>query len=185
MRPSQVRNLVVLVVVVVLGFWGLSVAADFIIDYNWWKEVGPGRYLAQHVVVQHRALRRGRGGGVRGALGRALTRAGVCRHPQARFSAVLSLGSGGLGDRGAAVRFGVDRLLDGDALCRFAGPGAGRRRLEGSGFLASAGVLSLRSALLFAGAWICVCAGDSLRLALLGHGPGMAVVAARRVRQEL
>ncbi len=40
MRPSQVRNLVVLVVVVVLGFWGLSVAADFIIDYNWWKELG-------------------------------------------------------------------------------------------------------------------------------------------------
>ena len=40
MRPSQVRNLVVLVVVVVLGFWGLTVAADFIIDYNWWKELG-------------------------------------------------------------------------------------------------------------------------------------------------
>ena len=40
MRPSQIRNLIILFGVVVLLFWAMSAAADFIIEYNWWKEVG-------------------------------------------------------------------------------------------------------------------------------------------------
>lgn len=40
MRPSQIRNLIVLVVLLVAALWASSTAADFIIEYNWWKEVG-------------------------------------------------------------------------------------------------------------------------------------------------
>src|SRR6202158_683164 len=40
MRPSQIRNLIVLAVLVVLALWATSSAADFVIEYNWWKEVG-------------------------------------------------------------------------------------------------------------------------------------------------
>src|ERR1700692_945268 len=40
MRPSQIRNLVVLVVLVILALWASSTAADFVIEYNWWKEIG-------------------------------------------------------------------------------------------------------------------------------------------------
>jgi uncharacterized protein len=40
MRPSQIRNLILLVVAVILIFWITSAAADFIIEYNWWKEIG-------------------------------------------------------------------------------------------------------------------------------------------------
>src|SRR5580692_13132087 len=40
MRPSQIRNLIVLAVLVVVGLWASSTAADFVIEYNWWKEIG-------------------------------------------------------------------------------------------------------------------------------------------------
>src|SRR5580704_306854 len=40
MRPSQIRNLIVLVVLLVAALWASSTAADFIIEYNWWKELG-------------------------------------------------------------------------------------------------------------------------------------------------
>ena len=40
MRPSQIRNLVVLAVLVVLALWASSTGADFVIEYNWWKEIG-------------------------------------------------------------------------------------------------------------------------------------------------
>jgi uncharacterized membrane protein (UPF0182 family) len=40
MRPSQIRNLVVLGVVVIAGWWAISTGADYLIEYNWWKEVG-------------------------------------------------------------------------------------------------------------------------------------------------
>src|ERR1700688_2853797 len=39
MRPSQIRNLVVLAVFVILILWASSTAADFVIEYNWWKEI--------------------------------------------------------------------------------------------------------------------------------------------------
>ena len=40
MRPSQIRNLIVLGVLLALALWASSTAADFIIEYNWWKEIG-------------------------------------------------------------------------------------------------------------------------------------------------
>jgi uncharacterized membrane protein (UPF0182 family) len=40
MRPTQIRNLIVVVVLGIVGFWASSTAADFVIEYNWWKEIG-------------------------------------------------------------------------------------------------------------------------------------------------
>src|SRR6202048_5020713 len=40
MPPSQIRNFIVLAVLVVLALWASSTAADFVIEYNWWKELG-------------------------------------------------------------------------------------------------------------------------------------------------
>ena len=40
MRPSQIRNLAVFVVLFLLALWASSTAADYIVEYNWWKEIG-------------------------------------------------------------------------------------------------------------------------------------------------
>src|SRR5277367_6040025 len=40
MRPSQIRNLIVFVVSLIFLGWIITTAADFIIEYNWWNEVG-------------------------------------------------------------------------------------------------------------------------------------------------
>ena len=40
MRNSLVRNLIVLAVLGMLAVWAVSSLSDFIIEYNWWKEVG-------------------------------------------------------------------------------------------------------------------------------------------------
>src|SRR5579863_6200880 len=40
MRPSQIRNLIVVAVLAIVALWASSTAADFIIEYNWWKELG-------------------------------------------------------------------------------------------------------------------------------------------------
>jgi uncharacterized protein len=40
MRPSQIRNLIALAVLLIAALWASSSAADFLIEYSWWKEVG-------------------------------------------------------------------------------------------------------------------------------------------------
>jgi hypothetical protein len=40
MRTSQIRNLVALAVSAIVAIWASSAAADFMIEYNWWKEIG-------------------------------------------------------------------------------------------------------------------------------------------------
>src|SRR5712671_1370406 len=40
MRPSQIRNLIVLFFTVLFLGWLVSTAADYAIEYNWWKEIG-------------------------------------------------------------------------------------------------------------------------------------------------
>src|SRR2546422_2156767 len=40
MRPSQIRNLILLAVLLALILGSMSTIANFIIEYNWWKEVG-------------------------------------------------------------------------------------------------------------------------------------------------
>ena len=41
MRPSQIRYLILpaILLALILG-WGMTVAANFIIEYHWWREVG-------------------------------------------------------------------------------------------------------------------------------------------------
>jgi uncharacterized membrane protein (UPF0182 family) len=40
MRPSQIRNLLLLSVLVAFLLWAITTAANFVIEYNWWKEIG-------------------------------------------------------------------------------------------------------------------------------------------------
>src|SRR5712671_1075567 len=40
MRPSQIAKLIVLMFLFGIISWAASTAANFIIEYNWWKEVG-------------------------------------------------------------------------------------------------------------------------------------------------
>ena len=40
MRPSQIRKLIALVFSVVFLGWLIGAAADYAIEYNWWKEIG-------------------------------------------------------------------------------------------------------------------------------------------------
>src|SRR5271155_4427753 len=40
MHPSKIRNLLFLVVLLPLSLWAIVTAANFVIEYNWWKEVG-------------------------------------------------------------------------------------------------------------------------------------------------
>ena len=40
MRPSQIRNLLGLGALLLFSVWTITTAANFIIEYHWWKEVG-------------------------------------------------------------------------------------------------------------------------------------------------
>jgi hypothetical protein len=40
MRPSQIRNPIMLLVLLLSLAWAITTASNFIIEYNWWKEVG-------------------------------------------------------------------------------------------------------------------------------------------------
>src|ERR1700674_5118336 len=40
MRPSQIGKLIVLSFLVGIIAWAATTAANFIIEYNWWKEIG-------------------------------------------------------------------------------------------------------------------------------------------------
>jgi uncharacterized membrane protein (UPF0182 family) len=40
MRPSQIRNLIVFSALIAFLLWAAGTLADFIIEYNWWKELG-------------------------------------------------------------------------------------------------------------------------------------------------
>ena len=39
MRPSHIRALIFLLVLLAFAIWAIPTAADFIIEYHWWKEV--------------------------------------------------------------------------------------------------------------------------------------------------
>src|SRR5580704_16232849 len=40
MHPSKFQNLIMLVAMLALSLWAITTAANFIIEYNWWREVG-------------------------------------------------------------------------------------------------------------------------------------------------
>jgi hypothetical protein len=109
MRRSQIRNLILLALLLTLILLALtSTIANFIIEYNWWKEVGQvGTWVSM--------LWYSIAPSVAGALvafialwvahARGLHFAGV--RPTG-FSPVLPAGSGGAGSSGAIVRLGLD-----------------------------------------------------------------------------
>src|ERR1035438_4905525 len=39
MRPSHIRVVIFLLLLVAFATWAIPTAANFIIEYNWWKEV--------------------------------------------------------------------------------------------------------------------------------------------------
>jgi hypothetical protein len=109
MRPSQIRSLFLLALLLALILPALtSTIANFIIEYNWWKEVGQvGTWIsmlwysnspfAAGALVAFIALWM--------AHARGLHFAGV--RPTG-FPPVLQAGSGGPGRSGAIVRLGLD-----------------------------------------------------------------------------
>jgi uncharacterized membrane protein (UPF0182 family) len=40
MRPAQIRTLVIWSAMLLFIFWAISTLSDFVIEYNWWKEIG-------------------------------------------------------------------------------------------------------------------------------------------------
>ncbi len=40
MRPSQIRNVIVVSTLLAFALWIVSTAANFVVEYNWWKEIG-------------------------------------------------------------------------------------------------------------------------------------------------
>ncbi len=175
MRPSQIRNLILLAVLLALILRSTSTIANFIIEYNWWKEVGqvetwismlwysiapaaPGALVAFIALwVAH---------------ARGLHFAGVRRRDFPLYSRLVPVGLAIV-----AILFAA-ALIDYWTIMRFFGSRGVTlppRHLEGPGFFTRPAVLPVRSAFLFGSTRVCVCAGDSLRPGLLGHGPGMAV----------
>ena len=111
-RPSQIRNIILLVVLLVLAIWAISTTADLIISYNWWKEVGQ---VGTWVSMLWYSIAPAGAGAVIAFVALFVAHArgpGVCRHPPAGFPAVLPAGSGRAWDRGGAFRFG-SRLTTG------------------------------------------------------------------------
>ena len=39
MRPSHIRTLIFLLLLLAFATWAIPTAANFIIEYNWWKEI--------------------------------------------------------------------------------------------------------------------------------------------------
>jgi hypothetical protein len=49
MRPSQIRNLIVLAVSLLVLGWTITTLANFIIEYKWWKEIGQARSVSENL----------------------------------------------------------------------------------------------------------------------------------------
>ena len=107
MHPSKIQNLIVLVAMLALSLWAITTAANFIIEYNWWKEVGQvGTWISMlwYSIVPF----------VAGALvafiafGWLMRGAALRRRPPTGFPPVLPVGSSRVRRSGAMVRLGVD-----------------------------------------------------------------------------
>ncbi len=108
MRPTQIRNLIVLAALAGLSLWAITIASNFIIDYSWWKEVGQVAHLGQYAVVQHCANRYGRCSRLHCALDRSRKGTGFRRHSPTGISAILPADSSGTGDSSRTHRLGLD-----------------------------------------------------------------------------
>src|SRR6202161_3622199 len=140
MRPSQIRNLIAFFVSLVVLIWAIATAADYVIEYSWWKEVGQaGTWIsmlwysiapaAAGALVAFIALLVAHSRGLHFAGSR----------PNSKLYSRLCRGR--VRHRRDHLRLGLHRLLDGDALFRIAGNRAHRERLERSRVFAAPAVL--------------------------------------------
>jgi hypothetical protein len=164
MRPSQIRNLIVLVVVAVLGLWAITTPPISSSSTTGGKKSGKSStwismlWYSIAPVAAARWWRSSRFGW--------LMRKGWTSPASAPgFPPILPPDYGGAGDCGDLF---ASASIDYWTVMRFFGSrgahSAAPRCLEGSGFFASPAVLSFRSAFLFGSARFCICAGDPLRL---------------------
>src|SRR5258708_38177541 len=184
MRPSQIRNLILLALLLALILLALtSTVANFIVEYNWWKEVGQ---VETWISMMWYSI----GASVAGALvafialwvahAQGLHFAGVRRRDFRVYSRLVPLGLVVV-----ALLF-ASASIDYWTIMRFFGARGARCPLPlgRTGFFARPAVLPVRPPFLFGSTRVCVCAGDFLRPSLLGHGAGMAVMAAWRVTEN-
>ncbi len=182
MRPSQIRVLIISLFLLFFLGWLISSAADYTIEYNWWKEVGQvDTWLgmlwysvapaAVGTIVAFVALWMAHANG--------LHFAGVRKRDYPLYSRLIPVAL-------ALVSFlFATSMIDYWTVMRFFGSRGvrgTRRSMEGPGIFARLALLFVRPAILFATARLCVCARHSLRPALLGHGARMAVGGAFPVR---
>src|SRR5229473_517739 len=179
MRPSQIRNLILLPILLALILLGLtSTVANFIIEYNWWKEVGQvGTWVSM--------LWYSIAPSVAGALvafiallvahARGLHFAGVRRRDFRLYSRLVPVGLAVV-----ALLF-ASASIDYWTIMRF----FGSRGVTLPSATWTDPVFSRALPFyLFESTRVCVCAGDFLRPSLLGHGARMAVMAAGRVTEN-
>jgi hypothetical protein len=82
MHPSKIQNLIMLAAMLALSLWAITTAANFIIEYNWWREVGQ--------------------------VGTWISLLWYSIAPFVGFPPVLPAGSSRVGRWGAIVRLGLD-----------------------------------------------------------------------------
>jgi len=109
MRGSQIRNLILLALLLALILLVLtSTIANFVIEYNWWKEVAQVGTWISMLWYQHCPVRGGRPGGFHRVVGGSCAGAALRRRPPRGFPPVLPAGSDGVGRSGTIVRLGLD-----------------------------------------------------------------------------
>ena len=183
MRPTQIRNAIAFALLLLLGLWAMSVAAGFIIDYNWWKEVGQ---VDTWISMLWYSIAPAAAGTVIAfialwvAHARGLDYAGIRRRDFRLYSGLVSAGLALV-----AILF-ASAAIDYWTVMRFVGSRGlthAARRLEGSGLFARpCRFIFCRFAFLFKQLLGFVfCAGDFVRPGLLGYRSWMAVVGTRRL----
>ena len=116
MRPSQIRNLIVLSATIAFLFWASGTVADFVIEYNWWRELGQ---VSTWVGMLWYSIAQAAAGSLVAfialwvAHARGLQFAGIRRQDYRLYSRLIPFRAG-CGRR--FVFDGHHRLLDGDAL---------------------------------------------------------------------
>jgi hypothetical protein len=175
MGPSRIRFVITLLLLLVFVGWMIPAAANFVIEYNWWKEVG--QVPTWFSILWYRSTPVALGTllafvSLYLAHARGLHFAGIRSRDVGLYSRLIAVGLALVALMFASVS------IDYWTVMRFFGSrglSASPRRLEGPGFLPSLAVLPVRPALLLRPARLCIRIGDSSCLGFPGKSSGMAV----------